>query len=96
MPQRLVLVVLVIGAAGALWLLRQAGVDVPGRTWAILFGALGVWSLLSGLLLKLQVARPSAFWGRTSLGAALMGVGLLLLAVGGTWAAPGPEPCPKC
>lgn len=85
MKARFVLVMLVVGAATALWLLRQAGVEVPGRIWTILLAGLGLLSLLSGLLLKLQVVRPSALWGWTALGATLVGVGTLLLVISRTW-----------
>ncbi|HXH07436.1 MAG TPA: hypothetical protein VNI83_12710 [Vicinamibacterales bacterium] len=85
MKSRTVLVVLVAAAAALLWLLRSAGVDVPANFWTILFAAYGVLALLAGLLLKLGIVGPNAFWGHSALGTTLTGCGILLLVLAGWW-----------
>jgi hypothetical protein len=85
MKSRMVLVVLVAGTAAVLWLLRRAGVDVPGNFWTILLAGFGVLALLAGLFLKLGIVRPNAFWGHSALGTTLTGCGILLLVVAGWW-----------
>ena len=83
MKSRIVLVVLVAAAAALLWLLRSAGVDVPGNFWTILIAVFGVLSLAGGLVLKLGIVRPNAFWGHSASGTTLMGAGILLLVLAG-------------
>lgn len=95
MRPRLVLVMFGVGAAAALWLLGQAGVEVPGEIWTVVFAAFGVWNLLTGLLLRLRVLRPSAFWGHSAVGATLVGVGILLLVVSGAWGSSRPDTLPE-
>jgi peptidoglycan biosynthesis protein MviN/MurJ (putative lipid II flippase) len=83
MKSRMVLIALAAGAAAVLWLLRRAGVDVPGNVWTILIAGVGIFALLAGLLLKLGVVSPNAFWGHSPLGTTLTGCGILLLVVAG-------------
>ncbi|HWP03385.1 MAG TPA: hypothetical protein VNL96_08015 [Gemmatimonadaceae bacterium] len=85
MKSRMVLVVLVAGAAAVLWLLRGAGVDIPGNFWTIVVAGFGVLASLAGLLLRLGIVRPNAFWGHSASGTTLPGCGILLLVLARWW-----------